>query len=56
MKHFKMLLLITVLVSVIYIVFTDAGDSKNHSSGAGDIWWTDTADIEKAYRSIIQKK
>jgi hypothetical protein len=56
MKHLRTLLCITILVAVIYIIFNDVGDSIHQSSGAGDIWWTDTADIDRAYRSIIEKK
>lgn len=56
MKYFRTLLLMTVIVVATYIVFTDVGDSINQSSGAGDIWWTDTADIDQAYRNMIEKK
>lgn len=56
MKQIKNLLLIVILTAFIYIVVTDVGDSRSHSSGAGDIWWTDTADIEQAYRSITERK
>lgn len=56
MKYFKSLVLATILVAAMYIIVTDAGDSMSQTSGAGDIWWMDTADVDRAYRSIIEKQ
>lgn len=56
MKYFKSLIVATILVAATYIIVTDAGDAISHTSGAGDIWWMDTGDVNLAYRSIIEKQ
>ncbi|WP_408955582.1 hypothetical protein [Natroniella sp. ANB-PHB2] len=44
----KVLLLVVVLI-VVGIVLFDIGNSGEHSSGAGEIWWTGIEEIENNF-------
>jgi hypothetical protein len=45
-------IMIVVLASVVYIVFTDLGGMAGQNTGAGEIWWTDAPEVNEAYKSI----
>ncbi|MCK8816118.1 hypothetical protein MWH28_01905 [Natroniella sulfidigena] len=44
----KALLLLIVLIAVGIILF-DVGNSGDHSSGAGEIWWTEVEEVEQNF-------
>lgn len=51
-KKFQLIFITILLGAVFYIVASDLGSSSLHSSGAGDIWWTDAQEIEDSYQSL----
>ncbi|MGI6097119.1 MAG: hypothetical protein ACOYBM_03260 [Dethiobacteria bacterium] len=54
-KFFFTFSLLVVIAAAIYIVATDQQSYREHSSGAGDIWWVDVPEIERVYKELLRK-
>jgi len=56
LKVMNLILLISIIVTALFIISSDKGKFAEKTSGAGDIWWADIPAIDEAYKELKKRQ